>query len=66
MNQPPDHEPSVDNIVLLALFALLLFASPLVFWWSSAGGRWYLPYLFWLALIVLSALVFRGGRRHGS
>ncbi len=65
MTRAPDNEPSADNVVLLALIALLLFASPVVFWWSHQGSLWYLPYLLWLAVIVIVWLVFRRGRQHG-
>ena len=46
-----DHRP--DQVLLLALLGLLLFASPLVHWWSAAGRIWYVPYLLWLFVILL-------------
>jgi len=44
----------LDRAILLFLFALLLFASPLVSWWASADHPWYLPYGLWLLVIALA------------
>lgn len=49
-----DQGRGLDRVVLLFLLGLLLFASPLKDWINSFGA-WYLPYLFWLLLIVLGA-----------
>ena len=51
----PTEKPGRDRAILLALLMLALFASPAVSWWLSAGPPWYLPYLLWLAVIVLAA-----------
>lgn len=64
MNRPPANDPPVDHIVLLILFVLLLFASPLMFWWADRGSVWYLPYLFWLLVIVVGAWIFNRRGHH--
>jgi uncharacterized membrane protein SirB2 len=66
MRRPPTHDPLPDNVLLLTLLTLLLFASPMVFWWTDADSPWYWPYLLWLIVIVLGARVFRdrSGDRH--
>jgi hypothetical protein len=66
MPRPPENAPPVDSLVVLILFVLLLFASPVVYWWSSEGRLWYLPYLLWLLAIGLGAWLFRrrGDRHH--
>ena len=64
MTHSPDSEPHIDHIVLLILFILLVFASPLVFWWMNPGSAWYLPYLFWLLVIVAGAWIFKRRGRH--
>jgi hypothetical protein len=50
-----DPRPPRDSTVLLFLFALLLFLSPLTWWWASDRSPWFLPYVLWLALIGLLA-----------
>jgi hypothetical protein len=55
MRESADNERHFDRAILLALFAVLLFASPLARWWSALGAPWYLPYLLWLAVVLLGA-----------
>lgn len=54
-----------DTAVLASLLAVVLFASPLVTWWSGPDSPWYLPYLLWLAIIALGLLVQWHRRREG-
>lgn len=49
---------SLDRVILLFVVALLLFASPLLVWWSRPGSPWYTPYLLW-AVVILLALWFQ-------
>ena len=56
-----DNERHFDRAILLALFAVLLFASPLTRWWSAVGAPWYLPYLLWLGVILLGAWLQQRG-----
>ncbi len=35
---------------------LLLFASPITDWWAGSHMPWYLPYVLWLLIILLTAL----------
>jgi len=53
-----------DRVLFLFLLALLLFASPLRLWWAEAAALWYAPYLVWLLVIGLTALLQRWLRRH--
>ncbi|MCG5499988.1 hypothetical protein [Ectothiorhodospira lacustris] len=54
---------SQDKTLLLFLLGVLLFASPLVAWWTRPGMPWYLPYLLWGLVIGLAWLVqWRRGR----
>lgn len=62
MQKPTD--PAIDRSVLLALLMLVIFASPLTQWWASSGLPWIAPYLFWLLIIVLTALARYWDRRH--
>jgi hypothetical protein len=47
----------VDKTLLLFVFGLLLFASPLVGAWVAPGTHWLTPYVLWAILIGLIALV---------
>lgn len=51
-------EPSL----IVALLMLLVFTTPLTRWWSSIGLPWYVPYLAWLAIIILCAAGYRRTR----
>ena len=58
MKRQPENDPPVDTLVLLILFGVLLFASPVILWWTDPESPWYLPYLLWLFLIVLGGWLF--------
>lgn len=62
--RPPTRH--VDRILLLFLLGLFFFASPFTHWWMDQQFGWYTPYLLWLVLIVLAALVQRGQARDGA
>jgi len=47
---------NIDYAIVIALLMLLLFASPLTDWWSRASLPWFLPYVLWLLVILLTAL----------
>lgn len=55
----PDSGRHYDSAVLSFLVGLLLFLSPLTFWWASTAKVWYLPYLLWLGWIVVIAWAMR-------
>lgn len=56
---PTHSERFIDRVILLFLFALLLLLSPFTDWWADGGAHWLTPYLLWLALILLMALLQR-------
>ncbi|MGB0721031.1 MAG: hypothetical protein ACPGU7_01435 [Gammaproteobacteria bacterium] len=64
MAQRPDSSRYFDSIVLLALFAIFLFASPLVEWWSDSERPWFLPYLLWGLVILIAAWIQIRHRDH--
>ena len=60
MNGPGSRE----HATLLFLFALALFASPLIGWWSTLALPWYAMFVPWALVIGLAALASRdAGRR---
>lgn len=57
MPRSNDPDKLREHTVLLAVFMLFLFATPLTLWWASPAHPWFLPYLFWLLVIVLGAVI---------
>jgi hypothetical protein len=43
-----------DLAIILASLMLVLFASPLISWWSNPDMPWYMPYILWLLVILLA------------
>jgi len=50
----PDRD--FDYSIITAVIMLFLFYSPFTDWWSRLHLPWYLPYLLWLAIILLTLL----------
>jgi len=63
MPAAPESGKYLDRVILLFLFALFLLLSPIAAWWSAPGSPWYLPYLLWLAVILLGFRLQRGRDR---
>ena len=63
---PRRNDPGRQNesALLLLLFALFLFASPLTVWWSTNQHVWFLPYLLWLLVILIGAWLHYRFHRH--
>lgn len=54
------------NVVLVTfIIAVFLFASPFFMLWMSPGSPWYVPYLIWLAVIIMTGIVQHWRGRHG-
>jgi hypothetical protein len=64
MAKRPDPEQQWESTLLLTLFSLFLFASPLTVWWASDNNPWFLPYLLWLLVIVIGAWLRIRNRHH--
>lgn len=54
----------VEKVVLVAVLVGVLFGSPVVYWWAQNDAPWYLAYLLWFAIIVLSAWLSFWRRRN--
>jgi hypothetical protein len=63
MQAPKTRVSLIENTLILGLFILLIFSSPLLEWWASPTNAWYLPYLIWLGIILLIAWIQH--RHHG-
>lgn len=50
-------DKTLERTLLLVLFALILFASPVMFAWARDDSPWFIPYLLWAALIAVSAAI---------
>lgn len=57
------HGVATESVLLCAL-ALFLLISPFSAWWMQLTPPWYFPYLLWLGLIGLIALLSRRVGRH--
>ena len=52
----------LTSLVLVFLFGLMMYATPFFTWWAVEESPWYLPYVIWLAIILLVAFAQRRGR----
>lgn len=64
MPRHQEPEQQRESTLLLALFALFLFASPFTIWWASDYNPWFLPYLLWLLIILIGAWLSARHSRH--
>ncbi|MCP3869410.1 MAG: UTP--glucose-1-phosphate uridylyltransferase [Gammaproteobacteria bacterium] len=64
MPDRPNPDQQNEFTLLLAMLALFLFSSPFTLWWASGDYPWFLPYLLWLLIILLGALLSNRHRRH--
>ncbi|TVO69860.1 hypothetical protein [Sedimenticola selenatireducens] len=64
MQKHPDPIRLRESALILALFGLFLFASPLTVWWAADRAHWLVPYALWLLLIVLGAWLHRKYSQH--
>ena len=63
MPEPQNRDRPLDNALLLGLFILLAFTTPVMAWWAAPDSPWYLIYLIWFGVI---ALIARVNGRHGN
>ncbi|ROR32104.1 UTP--glucose-1-phosphate uridylyltransferase [Inmirania thermothiophila] len=47
---------AITSLLLVFLFAALLFATPFITWLGGLHQPWYFPYLIWGLVIALAAL----------
>lgn len=62
--------PGADNgktqnlVVVTFIVAVFVFASPFHLLWMTPKTPWYLPYLIWLGVIVMTGIVQYWRRRN--
>lgn len=49
--------PRRDLVIILFMLGVFLLVSPFTLWWMEQSRFWLLPYLFWLVVIVLTAIL---------
>lgn len=53
----------LDLVLVVFIASLFVFASPFHAYWMTADAPWYAPYLIWLGVIVITAIIqYRRGR----
>lgn len=64
MRPSADNGKYLDGVLLVFLFAVFVLLPPFVGFWATPNAPWYLPYIVWLGIIVLVALVQSKRHRH--
>lgn len=64
MVKPPDPIRRIEWTLLVTGLALLLFATPVVYWWAQDDSPWYLVYVLWLVVIGFTAWLQLRRNRH--
>ena len=64
MVKPPDPIRRIEWTLLVTALALLLFATPVVYWWAQDDSPWYLVYVLWLVIIGFTAWLQIRQKRH--
>jgi Zn-dependent membrane protease YugP len=63
MGHGTDKEKPLNLVLVTFIVAVFLFASPFYLLWMAPGTPWYVPYLIWLGVIVMTGVVqYRRGR----
>jgi hypothetical protein len=64
MAQTKQTTSRLDIPIILGAMLLVLFASPLTVWWGRLNLPWYVPYLLWALIILLTAWFSTKDRSH--
>jgi hypothetical protein len=64
MDPGADKEKPLNLVLVTFAVAVFLFASPFYLLWMTPRTPWYLPYLLWFGVIVMTGIVqYWRGRR---
>lgn len=50
-------DKTIERTLLLVLFMLVLFVSPVIFAWASNNSPWYTPYILWAGVVAAAAYI---------
>lgn len=64
MRPAPDNGNYLNLVLVTFLVAVFVFASPFYLLWMAPETPWYVPYLIWLAVIVMAGAVQLWRGRH--
>jgi hypothetical protein len=64
MRAPSDNVKFLDLVLVAFVVAVFVFASPFHLLWMAPDTPWYVPYLIWLGVIVMTGIVQRWRDRH--
>lgn len=65
MTGPSDKGRYLNLVLVTFLVAAFVFASPFYLLWMVPGTPWYVPYLLWLAVILITGALRFSRRRDG-
>lgn len=60
-----DQIKHLDLVLVAFIIAIFVFASPFYLLWMAPGTPWYVPYLIWFGVIVMTGIVQHWRGRHG-
>lgn len=55
--EPRVPDKTIERTLLLVLFMLVLFASPVMFAWAADDSPWYTPYALWAGVVAAAAYI---------
>ena len=64
MGRGADNGKFLNLVLVTFIVAVFVFASPFYLLWMSPQTPWYVPYLIWLAVIVMTGVVQHWRGRH--
>jgi O-antigen/teichoic acid export membrane protein len=64
MRARSDNVKFLDLVLVAFVVAVFVFASPFYLLWMAPDTPWYVPYLIWLCVIVMTGVVQRWRDRH--
>jgi hypothetical protein len=64
MRPAPDNGKYLNLVLVTFLVAVFVFASPFYLLWMAPDTPWYVPYIIWLAVIVMAGAVQLWRGRH--
>ena len=64
MRAPSGNVKFLDLVLVTFVAAVFVFASPFYLLWMAPGTPWYVPYLIWFGVIVVTGVIQHWRGRH--